>query len=346
MNKSTIEAGIITDIINTFKNLSQKLGRVLDSIADLGTKLVDSEQDGDSNIVTMKTPEGNIVKAKITPTSNKSKFDILFMDKSGTKIKEYKNVLDDDFDDVYYEVVLDKFGEDLNASEDDQDNTNSDESNEIAETTKFKVGFKKVISNNEEVVSYTKVFGCMNTELVLSDIHTLMSDDPFVQSIPTDTEQYYEICDDGTNISVEECCEGTLSDSYESLLNVLIPAYGDILTLHWNVYGDNFYSIHQELNEICYSLSYNIDTIAEMAIRDCNITPNFSNYMNASSLTDTSVNYTCEYVATKVQTILKNLISAIDLVYCNFSPEIHSVLDSMVNTYKTIVDYRLKQYLK
>ena len=339
MNKLTlkprIEASIITDIINSFKSLSQKLGKVLDTMVDLGTKLVDSEQDGDSNIVTMETPEGNIVKAKITPTSSTNKFDILFMDKSGTKIKEYNNVIDDEFDDKYYEVVLDKFGEDLA-----QPNTASDES--ITETTKFKVGFKKIISDNEEIISYTKVFGCTNGQLVLSDINALMSDDAFVQSIPLDIEQYYAVEDKGSDILVEECGEATPSDSYETLLSTLIPAYSSLLTLHWNVYGDEFYSIHTELNDICYQLQYNIDTIAELAVQNCKFEPHFGHYIEDINVTD----YTCKSVANVAQTILHNVITVIELTYDNFSCEVQSILDNMLNMFKVVADYKLAQYLK
>lgn len=339
MNKLThkpkIEAGIITDIINSFKSVSQKLGKVLDTMVDLGTKLVDSEQDGDSNIVTMETPEGNIVKAKITPTSSTNKFDILFMDKSGTKIKEYNNVIDDDFDDKYYEVVLDKFGEDLT-----QPDITSSES--ITETTKFKVGFKKIISDNEEIISYTKVFGCTNGQLVLSDIDVLMSDDAFVQSIPTDVEQYYEIEDNGADILVQECGEANPSDSYETLLGALIPAYCNLLTLHWNVYGDQFYNIHIELNDLCYQIQHDIDTIAEFAIQNCKFEPHFGRYTKDIDVND----YTCESVATIAQAILHNLITVIELTYNNFSCEVQSILDNMLNMFKVVADYKLAQYLK
>ena len=60
-----VQAGLVQDVLKTFKSFSDKLSSTLNSITKLGTKILDSSSDGDSQIISMKTPKGNTIQDKL-----------------------------------------------------------------------------------------------------------------------------------------------------------------------------------------------------------------------------------------------------------------------------------------
>lgn len=341
-----VQAGLVQDVLKTFKSFSDKLSSTLNSITKLGTKILDSSSDGDSQIISMKTPKGNTIQAKITPTSSSNKFDIEFIDKTDKRIKLVKNVLDVDFDDEYAAVVKETFGEDVN-----EDTSNSADQSEGAGAQQasaskiLKVGLKRVVGSKTEDIVLTKVLANYDAVQAMDTIKALVSDDAFVATLP-ESEQCFDVVDDGSEIDVDECDTFNRSDCYSNIMCVLACAYADMRALHWNVRGNNFYELHSLFDQYQYSISNDIDKFAEIFVRECGYAPNIGTCMCNVSFVDTSNGIDCRPAAEMCKCILENYISTLELYYPNFDHEVQSVVDNMIDFYKTEIDYKLDQFLK
>lgn len=353
-----VEAGLLSDVLKTFKNLSNKFSSALQTIVNLGTKILDSTSDGTSQIISMKTPKGNTLQAKITPTSSSNKFDIEFLDKADKRIKLVKNVLDVDFDDEYASVVKEKFGEDINEGEAKSDNLPEDEAendqedrapaegNEAAAASKvLKVGLKRVMSSRTEDIVLTKVFANYDAMEAIDTINALVSDDAFVATLPN-SEQCFDVVDDGCEISVNECSTFNTFDCYSHIISTLAAAYADMKALHWNVRGNNFYELHSLFDQYQYYISNDLDKFAEIAVRECGYAPNIGVCMSSLSFVDTTNGIDSITAAKMCKSILLTYINTLKLYYPNFSHEIQSAVDNMIDLYKTEVEYKLGQFLK
>lgn len=341
-----VQAGLVQDVLKTFKDLSDKFSSTLDSITKLGTKILDSSSDGDSQLISMKTPNGNTIQAKITPTSSSNKFDIEFLDKTDKRIKLVKNVLDVDFDDEYAAVVKEQFGEDINEDSSNAANQSEGEDTQQAEASKIlKVGLKRVVSSKTEDIVLTKVFANYNAIQAMDTIEALVSDDAFVATLP-ESEQCFDVVDDGSEIAVDECATFNRSDCYSHIMCVLACAYADMRALHWNVRGNNFYELHSLFDQYQYSISNDIDKFAEIFVRECGYAPNIGTCMCNVSFVDTDNGIDCRAAAEMCKDILTNYVSTLELCYPNFDHEVQSVVDNMIDFYKTEIDYKLDQFLK
>ena len=344
-----ITAGLIASLLS---GMSKAFQNSVADIIDRGLKMEDLKTTEDGGIIFKAVSGGGtVIKVKAVPTSGREGyFDVYIKSKDGKKDK-YLGVKEDNIDDKVTEFLDKHYGETLEhgyaeAKEDGEANGRIQDvdlnefNDETAASQKIQVKLKKVTSSEEVSVKLLSINANYDPAYALADLTNLVNNDSFVAAIP-ESETCYEIVSDETGYDVNPCEDFQAQDGFEQILKAGYALYLKLVMTHWNIKGLNFREIHNMVGDFAYNLTYELDSIAEIAMQTRDICPNVLELVKQESFDNRIYSNEAECIENIRQMIL-SYVSALELYYPCFSHDIQSTLDNYIARWKSESEYKLR----
>ena len=273
------------------------------------------------------------LKMHVTPLDQKAtRFDIEIYLPDGKTVKE-ENVRQKDLDDVLVKVLEDaKLGGLENAGE-------------IHMSNNIRATFKKVTSAEEESIELVAIQANSDPAQAFAVVQELAESPEFIAQL-SDEPQSFLIEDAGCEYDVTECDCIDTSGTYVLMLKTALQTLSVAQSIHWNSRGDDFFTIHQLMDEYIWKLRNQVDELAELCVE-------FNTFV-ASPIdlvkdVDSNVDYMQKFSAVQGYNSFKNqvdkLISVYSALYCNCPSDVQSELDTWIREWKKESQYKLASAL-
>lgn len=328
---TTIQCSTISDIVKTFKDISDKLTKGIDKLFDLGLKIFDPQNKDGQLSYKLSLLSGETAQVTFTPSSNdESKWDIVLTDEKSKKSKKYTEVKDSDADKIIGDAIEEMYGVKLS---------------DIKSSKRIKATFRKVTAAKCDCVELVSVNANYDGSEAWNDINTIVSDDTFVAALPCDAECSYEIVDEGSSFDVTpmdsiEKADLT-TDQVDEIVQKAEYLLLDILYINSNASGP----LTSDIRNLCSNLEWSARSITSMmmdySVEQLDYTPNpltcIQNVPNTIGTSDP---------LEELRSNASRLISALQLYYCNITHDFQSTFDSWIRDLSHISEYDLKQLQK
>ena len=212
--------------------------------------------------------------------------------------------------------------------------------------SKLNIALKRIIGDTEDTVELCGI----NTDFPIKSATSILGDilvEDFVNTLPQDTETWYSVLDNGDEYDVQEI-EPTPADIPTSLYQCLHAAFEALSTcqaVHWNARGEDFFTLHEKLDEYIAKLQGDIDELAELMKQvQCVVISPAMIYKDIQPV-DVTNGFDIEQGFTVVKDSLSLYCVTLECLYTNFGHGIQSELDDILNYWLKEVDYKLSSLL-
>lgn len=324
----TIQCSTISDIVKTFKDISDKLTKGIDKLFDLGLKIFDPQNKDGQLSYKLSLSSGETAQVTFTPSSkDESKWDIVLTDEKSKKSKKYTEVKDSDADKIIGDAIEEMYGVKLS---------------DIKSSKRIKATFRKVTAAKCDCVELVSVNANYDGSEAWDDINTIVSDDAFVAALPCDAECSYEIVDEGSSFDVNpvdlvEKADLT-TDQVDEIIQKAEYLLLDSLYINSNASGP----LTSDIRNICSNIDWSVrsitSTMMDYSVEQLDYTPNpltcIQNVPNNIGTLDP---------LEELRSNASRLISALQLYYCNITHDFQSIFDSWIRDLSHVSEYDLKQ---
>lgn len=324
----TIQCSTISDIVKTFKDISDKLTKGINKLFDLGLKIFDPQNKDGQLSYKLSLPSGETAQVTFTPSSkDESKWDIVLTDEKSKKSKKYTEVEDSDADKIISDAIEEMYGVKLS---------------DIKSSKRIKATFRKVTAAKCDCVELVSVNANYDGSEAWDDINTIVSDDAFVAALPCDAECSYEIVDEGSSFDVTpvdlvEKADLT-TDQVDEIIQKAEYLLLDTLYISSNASGP----LTSDIRNICSNIDWSVrsitSTMMDYSVEQLDYTPNpltcIQNVPNNIGTLDP---------LEELRSNASRLISALQLYYCNITHDFQSMFDSWIRDLSHVSEYDLKQ---
>lgn len=321
--KRYIQAGIIGDISNLLKNISDIFFKSIDKmIDDTDSKVEEVKEESDGKIhMTIKTGGNHKIKATFTPIGNdKKRYDVVFESDKGDKHKVTDVHIDNNaqLNKIYTDLCDKWYGESLEET--------------VQESTDCsKVTLRKVQSNSNYQIHLVNVY-CSTVDQVIPTaeaLQDLMSSDQFIAEIPS-TDTTFEIIPEENSVLYTE------SDKCESCnCFMMIACYAkhlidDIQTAIWSCTAvtDDLCGILRDFN---WNLSMQLDKLSSLSKEVYDETLDSSQLSCAGRCHVNSPGMDMLYV---IDNDFDEYLASIELFYPNMPHDIQTLIDTWIRQVK------------
>ena len=328
-----IEGGLIADVTNFLKTISDIAFKAFDKLYDLGIITSDMQQtDGGGFKWEMSTKDkSHKVSCEATPVSGKDNtYNIKFKSDTG-KTYNINDVSDKEFYDAFDEAIETLFGmavEEL-----------------VSATSKLEVALKRIVGKDESSIELCGINTTLPIKSTVDILNNLMVDE-FIETIP-ETETWYSVTDVGEDYDVNECeaCECDISDSLIHCLTQAFQCLSSFQAVHWNAVGKDFFTLHEKLDEYIEQIQSNIDELAEMYKQTHNIIPSPAVFYQSVTPINVDGGFDIEYGFNAVKAVLDVYTMTLSCYYCNLPSDMQSKFDEYLAYWNKEVQYKLDSLL-
>lgn len=339
-----VKAGLLSDILNTFKKLSGKLANFLDSITVKGNiKIGDVKKNSDGSIsYTLEASDDSKLYAVTKPIKDKPGFlYIKVYTEDKKKYKEFEVVHESKIEDAFNKASNELLGLDLiewGLSKNSEDDVES--------SKHIHVKLRKVTSNTSTRIQLKAIKANYDISEAYSDAMNVIQDDETCNLLGDQDTCFdiavlpdsYEICI-GEDFSVQDCARKLFANTY-ALLQVFQH-------VHWNSYGEDFLTLHNYCNDKISYLNWQVDTYAE-------IWSEVHGYVDVPSTTLQYADIVCPSITAYtgytgfryLEKTIHSYIDHINAMYVNFPRDVQSELDSTIRYWNKEVNYILRNITK
>lgn len=347
MNES-VNSGVILSLLG---KLSKSFQKSVMNLVDKGLNVDEVKESSDGGIIFRAVSgKGTMIKVKGIPSAgNKKLFDIYIKSKDGKKQK-YLGVKPEDIDNKITEFFDKEYGETLeygyqDAKEDKEEHgeTQDIDTSDFEDTNSSKkllVKLKKSISASETLVDLVAVTANYNACEAMNDLNQVVCNDAFVATIPNEAT-CFEIVPDETGYEVNPCEEFKCEDPFSFILKAGFSAMLKLQMLHWNIKGINFREVHNMIGDFVYKISYQLDSISEIAMQTRDLSPNVIELLQGETYNNTIPSSEVAAVECARQ-IIMDFVDTMNLYYPNFDHDVQSVLDNYIADWKSEAQYKLR----
>lgn len=261
-------------------------------------------------------------------------FDKESLDAEDMSVEDYRKLIDDAFEKFSakeVEKLLEKIGVD-GTVEDMQF---------IKSSTKLSFTLQKVVADDEidlQLISINSPYEVNKTNEIITDI---VGEPDFVSSLPEMTPASYEVCVGDDCYDVDPC-DGFCPDMSDCIMKVLKPLYAlyfDSMSLTWNAKGAEYPAIATLADTYMWTVRGMIDQLSIEHFAQFNYAPHPVYFMKDYNF------YSAEDSAIKIlQDDIYNIVSTIDLYYCNFEGVLQQCLIDMKDMFNTELNYTLARF--
>lgn len=330
-----VECGLIADITNFLKTISDIAFKAFDKLYELGiiTSDMQGTDDGGFKWEMSTKDKSHKVSCIATPVSGKTNtYNINFKSDSG-KTYDINNVSDREFYDAFNEAIEALFGLAVDEL--------------VSANSKLKVALKRVVGADESSIELCGINTSLPIKSATDILNNLMVDE-FVETIP-ETETWYSVTDVGDDYDVNEC-EACECDVPYSLIQCLTQAFQCLSTfqaVHWNAIGKDFFTLHEKLDEYIGQIQSNIDELAEMYKQTHNVIPAPATFYKDDNVVAISVGegFDIVYGFNAVKAVLDVYTMTLSCYYCNLPSDMQSKFDEYLSYWNKEAQYKLDSLL-
>lgn len=329
--QTTVSAGILDKLVDMVKSISTLLGKGLDYLYKIGIEMDEPVKNDDGSIeFDAKSPMDHKFHVVCKPTNRKDYFDLTFTSKGEAPFVE-KNVKGDKIVDAIKKAAKEWWDEDVVVTK---------------AGTSLQVGLKKITNSKSIDIQLSRVVCDQNISEAANLIETVVNNDEFIQSMPADTEVFYEISDEGNNIDVEPITAiSEASQPAVLLLGATFTIRDNLQYIHWNAKGKQFNNIHEYLNDPIDKLIEMIDTLAELSMEYYHHCPHAFELVDPVHVLHSSEGYTNEEGFKATRNEMHRYITCMETLYCEFDSDFQSTLDEWIRYFKKEADYFIARRL-
>lgn len=330
-----VKAGLLSDILNTFKKLSGKLANFLDSLS-VTVENVKKNPDG-SVSYTLVGGDGSKLLAETKPIDGKpGHFNITVYTEDKKKKKEMKDVHEDKFEQAFTRAIDELLGvalEDWIKNKPSDDLSSAKHINmklsKITSATGTRIQLKAIKADYDIADAYNDALNVLNDD----EVCNLVEDDTCLQVSVLPDNYDVAMCE---TFSVQDCAKQLVACTYQ-LLSVFQH-------IHWNSYGEDFLTIHKYCDEQIKYLQEQIDLYAEICCEMCDSVDTPYTMLLSNMITMAARN---SYIASEgfetAKEAATRYIAYLNAIYVNFPRDVQSELDSTIRHWNKEINYVLRR---
>lgn len=353
-------------VLSRLKNLFFKL---LDFLASLDIAVVDegTDENGNPFQVCERTINGKVYKYRRTVIEDeKNKGKIILSYASADGKKDGFQITDVTANPTPEQIIacdqkyFEKLGvskEDFYAKEETAETSETEEKTATA-SKNIKVTLKKIQSSeNTDSIQLNRFCANYDVPSAMNDLAIVLDNAEFVDTL-TEEPQSFIITDGEEDFDVEPIYDDFGVDSqYENLMLSTLVLLASLQTVHWKAAGEDFFQLHEKLDEYIQDCRDQVDAIAELSM-ECTGDVTNPILLTRSLFDDARLGfvdidkpltgfYTIEDGFASIRNDIDEHITRLEAYYPNFDHDIQSELDTWIRKWKKVSRYFLtRQQMK
>lgn len=346
-------------VLSRLKNLFFKL---LDFLASMDIDVVDEGTDSDGNRfqVCQRTINGKVYKYRRTIVVDKDDENkiTLFYESKNPKAGMQKadlnaNISPEEiakYDKEFFIKQLKVSEEDFDKSE--ESGTGTDGETPATASKNIKVTLKKIQSSeNTDSIQLNRFCANYDIPVAMDDLTVVLDSPDFVDTLTEEPQSFLITSGDEDFDVVPTDDEFGVDSQYETLLLSTLVLLASLQTVHWKAAGEDFFQLHEKLDEYIQDCRDQVDAIAELSM-ECT-----GDVTNPILLTQQLFNpdcvgcvhieepvtgfYTIDTGFANIQSAIDQHIARLEAYYPNFAHDIQSELDTWIRKWKKVSRYFL-----
>lgn len=334
-----VKAGIIKDIINDLKSLSEKLFNFLSAadVKDAEFKFVKSKETKENEYDTECKYKDKIpFKAHIKITSDDTADIRISVDVSGHKEKTIRNVKQKDVNTVINDTVEELLDED------------DLKSFGIKSSRKLRCTLQRVTSSRGDSIRMTAIKAYCDIPVAQAALNEILVSDDFMNSIPK-VPTTYEVCDLGDEFDVVESepldTTALVLDSLFQILCAAVDYEMQVQTLHWKAYTNQH--IFAVTGDMMWGARNYVDNIGMWIIQTSGkVMSPYGSIHPETWLEGCELGVSQDLTpisAEAVSEVITKFIDTLDFFYPNLPHDLQFEVDRIIRELKEQRDFRLMQ---
>ena len=327
--KSTITAGLLADVTNFIKTISNVLFKTLDQLTQYGVTVTKSEKTEDGGVKLALKFNNELATLQATPTEGKKGYmDVVVIPKQGSKI----TIPEVPEKDLYNEVVKalnEAYGKNIAET--------------VVSARKMQVALQKVTSASGVDIRLCAINCNYSAVEVSKDLDTILSDDAFIDQL---TEQPISLeitdTDDAFDIATVDTVTADHAHTIDDILAHLVEARNNSQLIHWGAAGINFDDLHTcsgNFVDICTDM---IDYFGELSMELVSTVANLGVHTPTRPLTLES-GWEASSGFALLSCEIDTIVYVLELYYANFPSDVQSDLDNFIRNCKKNRDYFIRR---
>ncbi len=326
-----IKAGMLTEVSNFIKNISDTLFKAIDKLVELGI-VTDVQKNDEGDVICHMVIDGEPAEMITSNAEDKNYSDVTIKPKHGREV-ELKRIDNRKFFDTVLSEVRKIY-------------PNAD----IVQSSKsLRVRLQKIVSSSDINVNLTAIHANYDPTLALNDLDTVLNSNELLSELSEEPE-CFEIVDNGDEYDISTVDEFSTSGACEAIIGAAMKIWCNLSVIHWAAKGNNFTDLHSALDSFRYMLISEIDFFGELSIELNDRVVNPGIYTPADDIppimNDDGEGFTAEFGFELTSRMIEDYIRILDTYYVNFTHDVQSYLDEEIRMWRKNVNYFIKQRLK
>lgn len=376
-----IEAGLLSGFMNWLKGSSKGLATSMDSLIKLGMQVRDAKKAEEGGFIfEAKGGSNHVVKVKCIPLPEREgRFDVFIKNKEETikdpqtgedkpiksQIKEYHDVTPDKFDDVITEFFDKVFGEgledgfheakkhDREQNEDANFDVNPEpeegEDEGVEENTNsskiLQIGVRPITGSKKMKVKLTAVKANYDFSEALTDVHELIENPDFAESLDTDDESYWEVQVENDGMMIDPCAEFSKEDCTILVLKSAWKAWNACYKLMYSVHNPGYADAYGAIQDARYTLDTQIQSLTDSIMTTVDCLPDPYDLIGQPS------GIPAGPIAGKgalmyVEVYVREYLDVLELYYVDLPATTQAECGYWIKWWKNFIDYRLARLME
>lgn len=341
-------------VLSRLKNLFFKL---LDFLASMDIDVVDEGTDSDGNRfqVCQRTINGKVYKYRRTTVVDKDDENkiTLFYESKNPKAGMQKanlsaNISPEEiakYDKEFFIKQLKVSEEDFDKSEDSGTETGGE--TPATASKNIKVTLKKIQSSeNTDSIQLNRFCANYDIPVAMDDLTVVLDSPDFVDTLTEEPQSFLITSGDEDFDVVPTDDEFGVDSQYQIIMLAALTLLSNIQAIHWKAAGEDFFQLHEKLDEYIQDCRDQVDAIAELSM-ECT-----GDVTDPVSLIICHADKSNEYVPIGnyydindgfaiVQSNIDKYVETLEAYYPNFAHDIQSELDTWIRKWKKVSRYFL-----
>ena len=327
-----ITAGLLADMTNFIKTISDALFKAIDKLEHLGVTVAKSEKTEGGGVMLQLKFNGELATLEATPTEGKKGYvDVVVTPKKGAKITIPK-VQERHLYDEVVKALNEAYGIDIAEA--------------VNSSHKMQVTLQRVNAATSADIKLMAINCNYSAVEVSKDLDTILSDESFLDQL-TDEPVSLEItdADDAFDVTTISNINVDYAQSIDDILSQLVEARNNAQLLHWGAAGVNFEDLHSCTNDFVVQCTEMIDYFGELSMELAGTVHNLGTHTSTRALQLTDGWESAGGFALLSKEI-DTIVCVLELYYANFPTDVQSDLDGYIRACKKTRDYFIRSRTK
>lgn len=223
--------------------------------------------------------------------------------------------------------------ETIDLSDEDLEEALNEDINETAASSKIRVTLRKVTSAKEpyaDLIAISASTPSLAPAAALNMLRAVVSDDEFFDQLD-ETDQSFEITDEGEDYDVQEIAEVDTSDTIQQIFSAVWGLMQVAQKIHWSVNMEDNPSLDVIATDIQWRTRDILETTGRWLTVQNDKCPNFT-----SQDIDIKISTPPEEKISTLKDVLTGFIELLDLLYVNIDADKQPVISTWINDLKDI----------